>query len=124
MNIQSTVYTTYAVERTKDAYPLYQLGWFPDFSDADNYLSPFFTKDNFVQNHYDDPTIQGLIADEQEESDADKRAAIIEKAQQREAEQISTLPLLQGKSVAVAGKDVKGVTLDASFKFRYGTITK
>ncbi|WIE62946.1 ABC transporter substrate-binding protein [Curtobacterium sp. MCLR17_032] len=124
VNIQSTVYTTYAVERTKDAYPLYQLGWFPDFSDADNYLSPFFTKDNFVQNHYDDPTIQGLIADEQEESDADKRAAIIEKAQQREAEQISTLPLLQGKSVAVAGKDVKGVTLDASFKFRYGTITK
>ena len=124
VNIQSTVYTTYAVERTKDAYPLYQLGWFPDFSDADNYLSPFFTKDNFVQNHYDDPTIQGLIADEQEESDTDKRAAIIEKAQQREAEQISTLPLLQGKSVAVAGKDVKGVTLDASFKFRYGTITK
>jgi peptide/nickel transport system substrate-binding protein len=124
VNIQSTVYTTYAVERTKDAYPLYQLGWFPDFSDADNYLSPFFTKDNFVQNHYDDPTIQGLIADEQEESDKDKRAGIIEKAQQREAEQISTLPLLQGKSVAVAGKDVKGVTLDASFKFRYGTITK
>jgi peptide/nickel transport system substrate-binding protein len=124
VNIQSTVYTTYAVERTKDAYPLYQLGWFPDFSDADNYLSPFFTKDNFVQNHYDDPTIQGLIADEQEESDKTKRASIIEQAQQREAEQISTLPLLQGKSVAVAGKDVKGVTLDASFKFRYGTITK
>jgi peptide/nickel transport system substrate-binding protein len=124
VNIQSTVYTTYAVERTKDAYPLYQLGWFPDFSDADNYLSPFFTKDNFVQNHYDDPTIQGLIADEQEESDKTKRADIIEQAQQREAEQISTLPLLQGKSVAVAGKDVKGVTLDSSFKFRYGTITK
>ncbi|PZE68894.1 ABC transporter substrate-binding protein [Curtobacterium sp. MCBD17_021] len=124
VNIQSTVYTTYAVERTKDAYPLYQLGWFPDFSDADNYLSPFFTKDNFVQNHYDDPTIQGLIADEQQESDPAKRAEIIEQAQEREAEQISTLPLLQGKSVAVAGKDVKGVTLDASFKFRYGTITK
>jgi peptide/nickel transport system substrate-binding protein len=124
VNIQSTVYTTYAVDRTKDAYPEYQLGWFPDFSDADNYLSPFFTKDNFVQNHYDDPTIQGLIADEQEESDETKRADLIEQAQQRQAEQISTLPLLQGKSVAVAGKDVKGVELDASFKFRYGTITK
>ncbi|KQS08160.1 peptide ABC transporter substrate-binding protein [Curtobacterium sp. Leaf183] len=124
VNIQSTVYTTYATERTKDAYPEYQLGWFPDFSDADNYLSPFFTKDNFVQNHYDDPTIQKLIADEQEESDKSKRADIIEQAQERQASQISTLPLLQGKSVAVAGKDVKGVELDASFKFRYGTITK
>ncbi len=124
VNIQSTVYTTYAVDRTKDAYPVYQLGWFPDFSDADNYLSPFFTKDNFVQNHYDDPTIQKLIAEEQAESDASKRADLIEQAQQREAEQISTLPLLQGKSIAVAGKDVKGLTLDASFKFRYATLSK
>ncbi|MFS0730244.1 ABC transporter substrate-binding protein [Curtobacterium sp. 1P10AnD] len=124
VNIQSTVYTTYAVDRTKDAYPVYQLGWFPDFSDADNYLSPFFTKDNFVQNHYDDPTIQKLISEEQAESDASKRADLIEQAQQREAEQISTLPLLQGKSIAVAGKDVKGLTLDASFKFRYATLSK
>ncbi|MCS5514407.1 ABC transporter substrate-binding protein [Curtobacterium flaccumfaciens pv. betae] len=124
VNIQSTVYTTYAQERTKDAYPVYQLGWFPDFSDADNYLSPFFTKENFVQNHYDDPEIQDLIAKEQAESDTDKRAALIEQAQEREATQISTLPLLQGKSVAVAGKDVKGLTLDASFKFRYATLSK
>ncbi|PZE64726.1 MULTISPECIES: ABC transporter substrate-binding protein [unclassified Curtobacterium] len=124
VNIQSTVYTTYAQERTKDAYPVYQLGWFPDFSDADNYLSPFFTKENFVQNHYDDPEIQDLIAKEQAESDTDKRADLIEQAQEREATQISTLPLLQGKSVAVAGKDVKGLTLDASFKFRYATLSK
>jgi peptide/nickel transport system substrate-binding protein len=103
---------------------VYQLGWFPDFSDADNYLSPFFTKENFVQNHYDDPEIQDLIAKEQAESDPDKRADLIEQAQEREATQISTLPLLQGKSVAVAGKDVKGLTLDASFKFRYATLSK
>ncbi|WP_416396094.1 MULTISPECIES: ABC transporter substrate-binding protein [unclassified Curtobacterium] len=124
VNIQSTVYTTYAQERTKDAYPVYQLGWFPDFSDADNYLSPFFTKDNFVQNHYDDPTIQQLISEEQQESDKDKRADLIEQAQEREATQISTLPLLQGKSVAVAAKDVKGLTLDSSYKFRYATLSK
>jgi len=124
VNIQSTVYTTYAQERTKDAYPVYQLGWFPDFSDADNYLSPFFTKDNFVQNHYDDAEIQKLISEEQQESDKDKRADLIEQAQEREATQISTLPLLQGKSVAVAGKDVKGLTLDSSYKFRYATLSK
>lgn len=124
VNIQSTVYTTYAQERTKDAYPVYQLGWFPDFSDADNYLSPFFTKDNFVQNHYDDAEIQKLISEEQQESDKDKRADLIKQAQEREASQISTLPLLQGKSVAVAGKDVKGLTLDSSYKFRYATLSK
>jgi peptide/nickel transport system substrate-binding protein len=124
VNIQSTLYTTYSAQRTKDAYPEYQLGWFPDFSDADNYLSPFFTKDNFVQNHYDDPTLQNLIAQEQEQSDPTKRAAIIEQAQTQQAKEISTLPLLQGKQVAVSGKDVKGVVLDASFKFRYATLSK
>jgi peptide/nickel transport system substrate-binding protein len=124
VNLQSTVWTTYSQERVKDAYPVYQLGWFPDFSDADNYLSPFFSKDNFVQNHYDDAEIQALISEEQQESDASKRADLIEQAQQREATQISTLPLLQGKSVAVAAKDVKGLTLDSSYKFRYATLSK
>ena len=38
-------------------YPLYQLGWFPDYSDADNYMSPFFQKDNFLKNHYNDPAV-------------------------------------------------------------------
>ncbi len=30
---------------------VYQLGWFPDYSDPDNYLSPFF-RDDFVNNGY------------------------------------------------------------------------
>ena len=40
MNLQSTEYTTYTKQRVKDTYPIYQLGWFPDFPDADNYLTP------------------------------------------------------------------------------------
>ena len=34
--------------------------------------------------------------------------------------------MLQGAQVAVSGKDVKGVgdTLDASFKFRFGVLSK
>ena len=42
------------------------------------------------------------------------------------AEDLSTLPLLQGSQVAIAAKDVKDVdkTLDASFKFRLGVLSK
>ena len=39
-------------------------------------------------------------------------------------ELLSTVPLLQGAQVAVAGTDVDGVTLDASFKFRFAPLTK
>jgi peptide/nickel transport system substrate-binding protein len=124
VDVQSTLYTTYAAQRTKDAYPEYQLGWFPDFSDADNYLSPFYTKDNFVANHYDDKQVQDLIAKEQAEQDKTKRAQLIGRIQQRVAEQLPTLQFLQGRQVVVTGKDVKGVVLDASFKFRFATLSK
>jgi peptide/nickel transport system substrate-binding protein len=39
-------------------------------------------------------------------------------------ELLSTVPLLQGAQIAVAGADVDGVILDASFKFRYAPLTK
>ena len=42
------------------------------------------------------------------------------------AKDLSTVPLLQGSQVAVVGTDVTGTadTLDASFKFRYGALSK
>ena len=124
VNLQQTEWTQYAKDRTADVYPAYQLGWFPDYSDADNYLSPFFVKDNFLANHYDNAEVQKLITAQQTETDSAKRLELLGQIQELEAKDISTLPLLQGKQVAVAGKDVTGTTLDASFKFRYAPITK
>ena len=124
VNLQSTEWVTYSKDRTKDAYPAYQLGWFPDYSDADNYLSPFFAKDNFLANHYDNPAVDTLIKAQAVETDKAKRTKDIETIQDKVAAELSTVPLLQGAQVAVAGKKVSGVTLDASFKFRFGTLTK
>ena len=61
VNLQSTEWVQYSKDRVKDLYPVYQLGWFPDYSDPDNYVTPFFSKDNFLQNHFDDGDVQGLI---------------------------------------------------------------
>ncbi|KSU67020.1 ABC transporter substrate-binding protein [Arthrobacter sp. NIO-1057] len=125
VDLKSTEWVTYQKQRVTD-YPAYQLGWFPDYSDADNYLSPFFAKDNFLSNNYDNPEVDKLIADQRGMTDAGERTAAIEKLQSMVAEDLSTLPLLQGAQVAVAGKDVKDVdkTLDASFKFRLGVLSK
>ncbi|WP_022880939.1 ABC transporter substrate-binding protein [Gryllotalpicola ginsengisoli] len=120
----STEYVQYSKDRVNDVYPEYQLGWFPDYSDADNYLTPFFSKDNFVANHYDDAEVQKLITEEIGTTDSDARTKLIEEIQDKVAAELPTLPLLQGSQVAVVGKDVKGATLDASFKFRYATLSK
>ncbi|MBX3068776.1 MAG: peptide ABC transporter substrate-binding protein [Microbacteriaceae bacterium] len=126
VNLQSTEWVQYSKDRSADVYPLYQLGWFPDYSDADNYLAPFFQTDNFLKNHFSDPEIDQLIQAEATEGDAAKRTKDIEDIQAKVAAQLSTLPMLQGAQVVVAGKDVKGVddTLDASFKFRFNVLSK
>lgn len=124
VNLQQTEWVQYSKDRTADVYPAYQLGWFPDYSDADNYLSPFFLKENFLGNHYDNPTVNDLIVKSQTETDKDKRLADLGQIQDLVAKDLSTLPLLQGKQVAVVGSGVNGATLDASFKFRYAPITK
>ncbi|GAA3935341.1 ABC transporter substrate-binding protein [Microbacterium soli] len=124
VNLQQTEWVQYSKDRSADVYPVYQLGWFPDYSDADNYLSPFFVKDNFLANHYDNPAVADAIVQEQTEVDPDKRTQLIEQIQDMVAKDLSTLPILQGKQVSVVGKDVKGTTLDASFKFRYAPLNK
>jgi peptide/nickel transport system substrate-binding protein len=130
VNLQSTEYVQYSKDRVADVYPAYQLGWFPDFSDADNYLTPFFlnTPDStaFLQNHYSNPAINTLIQQEVTTTDPAAREKLIEQIQTEEAKDLATVPFLQGAQVAVVGKDVKGTqdTLDAAFKFRYGVLSK
>ena len=124
VNLQSTEWVQYSKDRTADVYPEYQLGWFPDYSDADNYLTPFFATKNFLVNHFSDPAIDTLLSQQAVETDKDKRTSEIEDIQDKVAAQLPTIPLLQGAQVVVEGKDVKGVTLDGSFKFRFGTLSK
>jgi peptide/nickel transport system substrate-binding protein len=124
VSLQSTEWVTYAKERTADAYPAYQLGWFPDYSDADNYLTPFFGDGNFLGNHYADAEVNDLIVAQATELDPAVREGMIEEIQAKVAAQLSTVPFLQGAQIAVTGKNITGATLDGSFKFRYGSLAK
>jgi peptide/nickel transport system substrate-binding protein len=124
VDLQSTEWVQYSKDRTADVYPAYQLGWFPDYSDADNYLTPFFLTNNFLGNHFSDAQVEQLILAQAVEPDPAKRQKDIEDIQARMGELLSTVPLLQGAQVAVSGTGVDGVVLDASFKFRYAPLTK
>ena len=126
VDLQSTEWVTYSKARTADAYPVYQLGWFPDYSDADNYLTPFFVPGNFLKNHYENPAVTELVTKQLTTQDKGEREKVLGEAQTAVAKDLSTLPLLQGAQLMVAGADVKGVeqTLDASFKTRLGVISK
>jgi peptide/nickel transport system substrate-binding protein len=129
VDLQQTEWTQYSKERvvTKDSdgsYPVYQLGWFPDYSDPDNYLSPFFRDGNFVNNGYANKEVNDLIAKQAGQTDATAREQTLKQIQALVTKDLPTLPLLQGNQVAATSTKIKGVVLDASFRFRYASVTK
>lgn len=130
VNLQSTEWVQYSKDRTDDVYPMYQLGWFPDYSDADNYLVPFFydtdETPSFLANHYRDETMNKELNAQSSIADEGERAEALKKIQGQLSEELPTLPLLQGNQIAVSGKDVKGVddTLDPAFQFRLALLSK
>ncbi|MCY7404602.1 MAG: ABC transporter substrate-binding protein [Cryobacterium sp.] len=126
VNLQSTEYVQYSKDRVLDLYPIFQLGWFPDYSDADNYLNPFFGKDSFLKIHYENQEVIDLVTEQAVTGDAAARTAMIEEIQNKVAADLPTIPLLQGSQIAITGTGVTGTkdTLDASFKFRYGALSK
>ncbi|MET1038901.1 MAG: ABC transporter substrate-binding protein [Aeromicrobium sp.] len=139
VDLQSTEWVTYSEEYPADAYPVFQLGWFPDFPDADNYLSPFLSpydkeqSGNFTNSHYNDldtefadPEMSKLLESERTDGDKASREATLKQIQDRLADQVPYLPLLTGSQVAVGVDGVNGLeeTLDPSFKFRFTSLSK
>src|SRR5262249_7778365 len=45
-------------------YNAFQLGWFPDYPDAENYVVPFYRNDTFTQSGYNNPKMEALIKQE------------------------------------------------------------
>ncbi|MHA7269916.1 ABC transporter substrate-binding protein [Arthrobacter sp. HLT1-20] len=126
VNLQTTEWVSYQKDRRQNAHPLYQFGRFPDYADASSYLSPFFGATNILRSHYENKDIQAMLEEQRSTTGAAARTKLIEDIQTALAEDVPTLPLLQGAQLAVSGKDVRGVkdTLDASFKFRLGMLSK
>jgi peptide/nickel transport system substrate-binding protein len=126
VQLKSTEWDQYGEALAKDQYPVFQLGWFPDYPDPDNYLSPFYSKDNFMNNHYANPQVDKLLADQKASTDQTEREDIFGQIQEIAAEDVPIIPIWQGKQVAAVRDGITGVeeTFDPSFQFRYWLIAK
>lgn len=126
VTLHSAEWDQYTGSYPTDKYQAFQLGWFPDYPDADDYVTPFFGKNAFLKAHFNNPEIQKQIKVERATTDKAKRDAAFKKIQQIAAKKVPTIPIWQGKQTAVKRKNVSGVkdTLDASYTFRYWLISK
>ncbi|MER7150971.1 ABC transporter substrate-binding protein [Streptomyces lydicus] len=91
-------------------YTVYNMGWFPDIPDADNYIAPFIGKQNFLGSPYRNGKIESqLIPSSRQQSDRNAAAADFKQAQDIIADDVPLLPLWQGKQYVAARDDITGV---------------
>ncbi|MEO3975353.1 ABC transporter substrate-binding protein [Streptomyces sp. CAU 1734] len=90
-------------------YPVYGLGWVPDFPDPDNFIAPFLEKDNFLNSPYSNAEAQRLIPQSRRQSDRSAATGDFERLQEIVANDVPVMPLWQGKHFVAARKGVIGV---------------
>lgn len=125
--LKNTEWVQYQKSYEQDQlYGVYQLGWFPDYPDSDDYLAPFYLKGGFYANNYDNKQVDKLIAKEEGEIDLAKRLPAFDQIQKIGAEDVPMLPLWQAKQQAAVRDNVNGVknTFDPSYTFRFWVISK
>ena len=126
VTLKSTEWEQYQTIYKEGAYDLCILGWFPDYPDADDYLSPFLVDGGFFQNGYNNPEANKLVAQEQGTDDQAKREKIFGKLQDIAAKDVPFIPSWVGQNTPSTARACTGSrsTLDPSFIFRFWLVTK
>ncbi len=108
-----------------EAYPVFMLGWFPDFVDPDTWLTPFASclqsPDNGV--NYCDEKMDELLQKAAASSDPAVRRATYAELGEYYAEQVPTLPLFFEPEFITYRDGVEGVAIGAPFEFNYNVLS-
>jgi peptide/nickel transport system substrate-binding protein len=126
VTLKSTEWEQYQTIYKEGAYDLFMLGWFPDYPDADTYLSPFVVDGGFFTNGYSNPEANQLVDAEQGTEDPAEREQIFGQLQDLVAQDVPFIPSWVGQNTGIYGAGMEGVedTLDPSFIFRFWLVTK
>jgi len=126
VTLKDTEWTQYSTAAFTNKYPTYQLGWFPDYPDADDYTASFYSKDSFLNIGYNNPQMEKLLADEKASTDPAQRQKDFTQIQKIGAQDVPMVPIWQADQVAAVRDGINGVdkTFDPAFIFRYWLISK
>jgi peptide/nickel transport system substrate-binding protein len=125
VTLKSSEWTQYSGILGK-GYGAFQLGWFPDYPDADDYTVSFYQPKSFYNNQYANKKMNKLISKERAAPTTKKRLKYLRGMQSLAAKTLPTIPYWQGDMIAVGRSNVKGIpsTLDATYYMRFWLISK
>ena len=113
VNLKSEIWAAYRLDRNQGKLPFLLMGWYPDYTDADDYLSPFLTSSGSrgFGSFYSNTTADQWILEEQTTTNTAIRADRFSKLQQKVADDVPYIPLFSGYSESAALSTMKNVTL-------------
>ncbi len=105
--------------------PVFILGWFPDFADPENWLSPFGSclQSPDLGVNYCDEALDELLLQAASSSDAEERATLYEEIGNYWAENVPTFPLFWEPEFVTYRDGVEGVMIGAPFEFNYNVLS-
>ncbi|MFJ4877645.1 ABC transporter substrate-binding protein [Streptomyces sp. NPDC088745] len=116
VDIKGVPWSTFSEDQKANKYAVYGMGWFPDFTDADNYVAPFLDKANFLNSPYANDEIRStLIPQSRREQDRGAATQAFEQIQDIVARDVPLLPLWQGKQYIAARSDITGTEWAVNF---------
>jgi len=129
--------TTFFANIPKGIYPSYLVAWFPDFGDADNYISPFFSctkgsadtgcQEGASQSQgffYYSEKMNQLIDAQRQEQNPQVRQELFEQIQNLMAQDVPLVPLLQKKEFAFAQDSLQNVEINPIIGISFWQVDK
>ncbi len=127
VTLKSAEWATYAaVYIAQGTMPIFLLGWYPDFIDPDNYLTPFLYSEysGHLGVFYNNTQMDTILDDAMVELNITRRTELYEDAQELLADEAPLIPFFQGVLNAAFWPNVRGVVLDPTMLLRYYLIYK
>ncbi|MBN1220077.1 MAG: hypothetical protein JXM69_14210 [Anaerolineae bacterium] len=121
VNLQSQNWAEYVDSFVAGDLPIFMLGWFPDFADPENWLSPFSSCTQSPDNgvNYCEGQMDTLLQAAASSPDPATREALYKQIGELYADDIPTIPLFWEPEFVTYRDGVEGVKIGAPFEFNY-----
>jgi ABC-type transport system substrate-binding protein len=125
INLKSETWAQFVPDRRAGTFPLFMLGWYPDYFDSDDYVSPFLTASGAkaLGSFYNNATVTGWINQEELTVNDTLRAGVFGQIQNAVASSVPYVPLWQGSANIGYRSDINGVYLHPVV-FKYFTMSR
>jgi len=126
VQLRSAEWSTYVDNARNNRMMLSLFGWYPDYIDPDNFLTPFLMTgaNKWTGSQYSNPTVDELLNQAQVLVNQSERAELYREVQAILAQEVPFIPLLQGNLMIVYSSNVHGVLIGPPMLMPYYTIYK